>query len=774
MPETVFDHLQQSLTAATRFNHGQQVAPAVLLWPDPDRQWQPAARCLRRHWPHLLTLGEFDPAQKTGPAIWLKCMLAGSLPEADWPDGELPVIYMPGVSRHDLRAVEDCPPALQPLAELQYRGVFWGQLNGRDWSLLAFLSSANGGLGLDVSRDRATAAALLRALPPLLDCEIATLRGRRLDALDFDALLSPDPVRDLLSWLDQPEQMQQQWAGARWQAFAGQCREHYRFDPVDDGVLAAAQRLAEGGPGWELPWQRLAESVSGYPGLVERLHALSPQDLLADPARYPRINAEREDALRDALTGLQTLTPAAAQAALLALEADHAERRDWLWAARGDAPLATALAPLAALCEAVQQSASGGDPQALGQAYADHGWRIDEQALLALAAIHSNADLKAVEAALHAVYVPWLSELARAFQQAVRAKGYPGLGFDISDTRGDYAPAGECVLFVDGLRLDAAHRLSGALTDAGCNVSLGRGWSPFPSVTASRKAWVSPVATQVSGRTTDRDFAPGLATADQPLNAHQFRKLLDQAGWQVLKGFDSGDPSGRAWAEFGDLDHYGHQHGLRLAKEIDPVCTRLTERIQGLFATGWQRVTVVTDHGWLLVPGTLPKVKLDKHLTDTRWGRCALMKHGAAAPGPMLNWSWCAELSVASAPGIASHIAGQHYAHGGLSLQECVVPVLDIQAGSNAAVARAAIATLKWVGLRCRVVIDDPQPGLQVDIRSKAGDPGSSFCAGPKPVKAGKASIAVPDDQHEGSAAVVVLLDAQGRPLDQYSTVIGA
>jgi len=141
----------------------------------------------------------------------------------------------------------------------------------------------------------------------------------------------------------------------------------------------------------------------------------------------------------------------------------------------------------------------------------------------------------------------------------------------------------------------------------------------------------------------------------------------------------------------------------------------------------------------------------------------------------MLNWSWCADLSVASAPGIASHIAGQHYAHGGLSLQECVVPVLDIQPGSNAvASAKAAIATLKWVGLRCRVGIDDPQPGLQVDIRSKAGDPGSSFCAGPKAVRAGKASIAVPDDQHEGSAAVVVLLDAQGRPLDQSSTVIGA
>ena len=39
--------------------------------------------------------------------------------EADWPDDTIPVVYLPGVGRLDLRALETCPKHLQPLAELQ-------------------------------------------------------------------------------------------------------------------------------------------------------------------------------------------------------------------------------------------------------------------------------------------------------------------------------------------------------------------------------------------------------------------------------------------------------------------------------------------------------------------------------------------------------------------------------------------------------------------------------------------------------------------------------
>src|SRR3546814_15658053 len=103
--------------------------------------------------PGLLVFGSYDPDQRSGPAIWLKCAIAGLLPEI--PLEGTPIVYLPGVSRADLRAIESCPRELQPLAELQYRGAFWSQANAKDWTISAFLSSKNGGLGLDLAQDTA-------------------------------------------------------------------------------------------------------------------------------------------------------------------------------------------------------------------------------------------------------------------------------------------------------------------------------------------------------------------------------------------------------------------------------------------------------------------------------------------------------------------------------------------------------------------------------------------------------------------------------------------
>jgi len=57
----------------------------------------------------------------------LRCVLAGKVPDITWTPGTVPIIYLPGISRATLRATEECPPELKPLAELQYRGVFWSQ-----------------------------------------------------------------------------------------------------------------------------------------------------------------------------------------------------------------------------------------------------------------------------------------------------------------------------------------------------------------------------------------------------------------------------------------------------------------------------------------------------------------------------------------------------------------------------------------------------------------------------------------------------------------------
>jgi hypothetical protein len=78
---TILDALLGSLHKAAEFKRNDLVPPAVLLWTDQDRQWEPPMPRLRGILPHLLTLGAWDPATRTGPAIWLRCVLARTLPD---------------------------------------------------------------------------------------------------------------------------------------------------------------------------------------------------------------------------------------------------------------------------------------------------------------------------------------------------------------------------------------------------------------------------------------------------------------------------------------------------------------------------------------------------------------------------------------------------------------------------------------------------------------------------------------------------------------------
>src|SRR5689334_4851919 len=109
---TVYEELVAALGAAGRYNRADQVPPAAVLWTDRERQWEPLAPRLRTALP-MLTLGAYDAAARVGPAIWLRCMIARALPGADWAADVTPILYLPGVSRQELRAVEECPRALQ-------------------------------------------------------------------------------------------------------------------------------------------------------------------------------------------------------------------------------------------------------------------------------------------------------------------------------------------------------------------------------------------------------------------------------------------------------------------------------------------------------------------------------------------------------------------------------------------------------------------------------------------------------------------------------------
>ena len=779
MGGTVIEELAAALGAAASFNPDDAAAPAAVLWADHPAQWERVIPHLRGLMPHLLALGDYAPGERTGPAIWLRCMVDRTLEAPVMLDGAAPVLYLPGVSRQELGAAQTCPRRLQPLVELQYRGVCWTQKNGRDWTVEAFLASKAGGLGLDVARDAATRQALLRALPKVAAAPVQSLRGRRLEAEDFDALLSDDPVKDLLSWLNDPRAAAAGWDAARRDAFASRCEADFGFDPAADGELVAAERLGRREGAWRSVWTRFAEAPARYPAIPELLRRARPhdltEDLFAERSSWPQENEADESDLRRRLGACAGKAPAAARDEIRALEAKHGQRRGWVWAELGQAPLARALEHLAVIAERAAEQLGGASAADLARRYADGAWRVDAAALAAMAAVTSAADQRAVGAALHALYLPWLESAARRLQELMQQE--PAA---LRDAPAGYAAGdepGTAILFADGLRFDVAQRLADRLRADGLAVALSTRWAALPTVTATAKPAVSPVTGLIAGAAPGEEFRPGAANDGRPLTPDRFRKLLAEAGYQYLAGGETGDPAGRAWTEHGLIDRLGHALPAAFASGIDAQLGLLRERAAALLDAGWRVVRVVTDHGWLWLPGGLPKVNLPRYLTATRWARCATVAGSSAVETPVVAWHWNAGKRIAVPPGAACFAAGKEYAHGGVSLQESVIPVLRVTAGAAAGVTaaappRAVITALSWAGLRCRVRVTAP-PAASVDLRTRVADAASSI-ARARPLDArGAASLLVADDDLEGGSAVVVVLDADGRVAARQSTIVG-
>ena len=770
-PRTLLEALQQSLAMALR--SPEAVAdPVVLLWTDADEQWRPLLPAVSKLLPQLYVLGKYAPAQHFGPAIWLKCVVDRTLPDVAPPAGTVPILYLPGVSRQDLRAGGDCPTAVQPLIELQYRGALWHQRNGRDWSVEAFLVSEDG-VGIEMALDHRTREAMERALPLLATEPLAPLRGRRLDADDFDRLSVSDPVRDLLSWMSEPESFQSRCDAARWDSFRSICAREFNFDPDKDGPARAGDLLLNGDGKWEEVWRRFRDAPGGYPGVTERLRHARPRDLLVDQARQPQVNDTRESHLRYALEAAVASSHEDLCDRIVKLEIENRERRAWVWADLGYSPLAHALEPLSRLAVLARSPLGGTTVAMMAADYAREGWQCDWAALDSMNHARSPSDTTLMGRVVRALYAPWLDKTARKFQE-LATQGEAEYRRLVS---GVEAEPETCIVFADGLRFDVAGMLQERLEQRGLRVKLHHRLAPLPTVTATAKPLASPVYSACEAGPSSDDFNPILTRSKQSVNASRLRDEMARRGIEILDPDEltlAAKTDQGGWTEIGRLDEMGHSLGISLLRHIDVEVETIADRVAALLGAGWTRVRVVTDHGWLLVPGGLPKIELPAHLVATKWARCAAVRGESAPTVPTFGWFWNVHARVASPPGIGSFIANTEYAHGGVSLQECVVPDLRVERGEAAAKAR--ITDVSWRGMRCRVVVETNAGGLSVELRRnwKQADPEGQRIAATKELGiGGQASLAVERDEYEGEAAMVVVLDASGRVLDYRPTTIG-
>ncbi len=676
--QPLMDVLAAQLRAAARYNSAVQVAPAAVLWTDEERQWQSAMPVIKQYIPELIELGAYDPATRTGPAIWLKCAMVGLAEEVPLAEGAVPILYLPGVSRKDLRAIEQCPKHLQPLAELQYRGCWWAyNSTGRDWSVTAFLTSEQVGLNLDIAKDKRTQEAISTVLGELLESQVVALQGRRLETEDFHALVVGDPIKDLLSWLNDPSAKQQQWPANKGVIFRDHCQQQYGFDPAHDVPDNTLSQLCAAEQQWQPVWQRFADTAHNLPGLVSQLKSVRQASLVDEPSHFLSLNLTQERELEAELAALNRADVATLRQRLSALDQAHAKRRAWLWQRLGFSPWALIVQALAQVAEHTQTAFTGSNPQAMADAYQERFWQADAAALHAMGLAKEAQQQQVVADILALIYTPWLEQTTLNFQSLVQRKGYPGEAH-VNDPANRYQVNSQVVFFVDGLRFDTAQRLLAKLVGLQATTQLSTHWSALPSLTATAKAAITPIADLLTGAQDNDSFLPVLDVNDKELSSYHLRQALDKRGWQFLEGLEPGDPKGKAWIQIGDLDHMGHEQQRKMPLGIDAVLNEVAERVAGLLLAGWQHIRIVTDHGWLWVPDQLPKADIPKNATRNRLSRCAILKDNVDTEHLKVHWHWNKNVTIAMAPGISGFIAGDYYNHGGVSLQECLVPVINI------------------------------------------------------------------------------------------------
>ncbi len=739
---TPLEALAEALLACRVFTSGAEAAPEAILWCDPGAEFTPILPLLRARLPNLLSFGAYDAATRTGPALWLRAATARQVSSVVWPDGDPPVIYLPGHGRDILRGAEDCPPELQALVWFAVTGVFFGQPKQvRDWTLRGFLSAQGSPAGLIIPEDKATREALSRAAARLFAEPMSQLKGRSLDAAALDGLLVPDPILDMLRWIDgslTPEADPERFA-----AFAALASKSLGLDPRKRTRQDAASRLVRREKGWASVWDRFEEGNGGYEGVVKMLFSEAPPDLMAPPETYPAENARRETGLRNSLSALESKSHADAVKSVLELEKDHAWRRETVWSKRGEAKLAEALRYLAVIANATALPAN--EAAAIANAYSAEGWKIDDAALRALDIARTGENRDAVVAALRAIYLPWMDANAAAMQSLAEHSKIPFA----QPATPPKPPANAVLIFVDGMRMDLANRLADLLRAKGAQATLNWCWSGFPTVTATCKPLASPAAGAFKSGAVEL-LAPSLD--GKPVAKPALMTAIKASGWVITDELLGTEP---LWLEVGRFDEDGHALGARLAERITDGISEIVEIVLRQARQG-RRVRIVTDHGWLLMPGGLPHAEIPSGMTapNARGNRVAVLKEGATTTHTCLPWSWDNSVLLATPPGARAFYNGTEYAHGGVSPQECVLPVIDVTA-DGAAAPLSIKAT--WNRLRLRIEVVGGA-GLMFDVRAASDIFGQSLLPkGPRPLDdAGQVNVLV-SDEHVGKEVVLVV-----------------
>jgi len=199
-----------------------------------------------------------------------------------------------------------------------------------------------------------------------------------------------------------------------------------------------------------------------------------------------------------------------------------------------------------------------------------------------------------------------------------------------------------------------------------------------------------------------------------PLRKPKISKDLQKARFAVVTASD-------------DIDGLGENMPQKARRSIDEVLNLLRRGLSALFNAGFREVVITADHGFILADRLEDSQKIDAPegqqvlLKRRVWiGRGGAL-HDAVMQVPLSAFGIGGDLELATPLGLAVFkVQGGNaeYFHGGLALQEIVIPVLVISATSSPT--QATPSPLRWTLTLGSHKITSPYVSVTVEASSNA------------------------------------------------------
>jgi len=240
------------------------------------------------------------------------------------------------------------------------------------------------------------------------------------------------------------------------------------------------------------------------------------------------------------------------------------------------------------------------------------------------------------------------------------------------------------VVIVDALRYDCAHALKDLLIGQHIEVHAMR--AALPTVTPIGMTALLPLGSAMIALEVEHNsLHPKVNGKDTAVRANRLAFLTDFGAdcrdIEDLENMATHPPDlGKLLVVFGheEVDHLGHGSADTLIRHVDREVERLARLIRKLHQWGYPEVHMVTDHGFILLDEDRlpPEVHCEKDWCYIRKERFALVPASADVPLTTLPCQWNDQMRLAVPPGLAFFTAEKSFAHGGIALQELVIPHL--------------------------------------------------------------------------------------------------